>query len=302
MKAKMKKLFSGRKWHLWLGFILALPFIIVSVTAILIAVQDSLIDKENEPQVNVSWFSGYSKSAMQAEYEFKKGEIKSSLLASDGTMYYGTKTGIIAVKNKKAEYLPTFETADVFTISETNNIIYIGTKTGLYKYQNGKSAKLFNKETHHLDIRANGTLAISTNKEMYFSSDSGTTWQKDKTLAEVIETIPASEKNMVAKATVPLHDFILDLHTGKAFFGKAFQNIWIILIGFSIFFLTVSGIYMWYVRYKKKIKKIKFLPYSKKIRNLFIRKEIKTSPEKILNGIKNNSIKTSSNLKEEKIS
>jgi len=298
----MKKLFSGRKWHLWLGFILALPFIIVGVTAILIALQDVIIDKENEPQVNVSWLPGYSQSAMQAEYELKKGEIKSSLLASDGTMYYGTKTGIVTVKNNKAEYLPSFETADVFTITENNNQIYIGTKTGLYKYQNGKSEKLFDKETHHLDIRPNGSLAVSTNKQMYFSSDSGKTWQKDKTLAEAFNTLSAGENKMLAKTQMPLHKFILDLHTGKAFFGKAFQNIWIILIGFSIFFLTVTGIYMWWVRYRKKFKKIKFLPYSKKIRNLFITEEIKTSPEKILNGVKNNSIKTSSALTEEKIS
>jgi len=298
----MKKIFSGRKWHLWVGFILALPFLIVSITAVLIAFEDSYKDKESEPKVNVSWLPGYSQSAMQKEYEMKRGEVKSSLLASDGTMYYGTKTGIITVKNNKAEYLPSFETADVFTIEEVNKTIYIGTKTGLYKYKNGKSEKLFNKETHHLDIHSNGYIAICTNKEMYFSYDSGKTWQKDKTLAQAINTLLVSDKNMLAKTNIPLSKLILDMHTGKAFFGKAFQNIWIILIGFSIFFLTVTGIYMWYVRYKKKIKRSIYLPYSQKIKQLFSRNGVKVESMKNINGIKHNLKKTSSVFEDKKIS
>jgi len=263
----MKKIFSGRKWHLWVGFILALPFLIVSITAVLIAFEDSYKDKESEPKVNVSWLPGYSQSAMQKEYEMKRGEVKSSLLASDGTMYYGTKTGIITVKNNKAEYLPSFETADVFTIEEVNKTIYIGTKTGLY-----------------------------------FSYDSGKTWQKDKTLAQAINTLLVSDKNMLAKTNIPLSKLILDMHTGKAFFGKAFQNIWIILIGFSIFFLTVTGIYMWYVRYKKKIKRSIYLPYSQKIKQLFSRNGVKVESMKNINGIKHNLKKTSSVFEDKKIS
>jgi hypothetical protein len=248
----MKNLFNGTKWHTWLGVILSLPVFIVGATAVLIAFQDSYKGTESEPYLNVSWLPGYSNGAMKMEGEMQRGKIKSSLLSSDGKMYYGTKAGVIVVENGKAKEIPSFAGMDVFTISEFNNEIFVGTKMGLYKYTNEKATKLFDKETHHLDIRKDGSLAISTNKEMYYSNDNGSTWKKDETLAQLISTLPTPKNTMMEQSSIPMHKFVMDLHTGKAFFGKSYENIWIILVGLSICFLTGTGIFMWYKRLRKK--------------------------------------------------
>lgn len=55
----MKLQFSSRKWHAWISFVLALPILIVSITAILISHAQGFGFRD--VRVDASWLPGYSR-------------------------------------------------------------------------------------------------------------------------------------------------------------------------------------------------------------------------------------------------
>ncbi|MCA1758625.1 MAG: PepSY domain-containing protein [Bacteroidales bacterium] len=128
---------------------------------------------------------------------------------------------------------------------------------GLYKkdLSSGELKLLFKKDIHDISIRADSTIVISDNKALFASADFGKTWEKVEVKLNVqLETQPAiTDYNR----KIPLHKLIMDLHTGKAFFGKAYEAIWIVLVGLSITLLSLTGFLMWFKRKRQMRKKRK---------------------------------------------
>lgn len=250
---KMAKFFNSRKWHKWLGIFLSLPIFIVSITAVIIAFQDSFKNKAGEPQINIGWFPGYTKSLAKNEMIKKGTEIKSSWLTPDSTLFLGTGNGLFALKSHKSLEISHFSGMEIRCLQQAGKRLFVGTKSGLYAFElpSGTPEILLKNDIHHLEIRTEKTLAVSDNKSLFISVDSGQSWIKDEQLRQLLVSTP-SQFPVTREKTIPLHKFILDLHTGKAFFGKTFEWIWIVLAGLSICFLTFTGIYMWL-----KVKRLK---------------------------------------------
>ena len=61
----MKLSFNSRKWHAWLSFTLALPILLVAVTAILIAHSQKLGFRDIK--VDPSWLPGYAMAQTERE-------------------------------------------------------------------------------------------------------------------------------------------------------------------------------------------------------------------------------------------
>ena len=116
-----------------------------------------------------------------------------------------------------------------------------------------KPELVLDKDIYHMDIRTDGNWAVTDNKRMYLTDDGGKSWRPAKITGEL--QLPAEQLNAVQSTQkLPFHKFIMDLHTGKAFFGKALNGVWIFLTGLSVCVLTFTGIYMWYVKQRKRKK------------------------------------------------
>jgi hypothetical protein len=121
---------------------------------------------------------------------------------------------------------------------------------------NGELKHVFDKDVHHIEIKNDSSLAVTDNKSLYQTIDYGKTWEKD----EAVYNLALTEQqltNLNTTKTIPLHKMVMDLHTGKAFFGKSFEGIWIFLVGLSVFLLTFTGVWMWIKREFRKFRKSK---------------------------------------------
>lgn len=249
----MKKLINFRKWHNWVGIVISLPILIIGITTIFITFQSSYKDKSFEPQINVSWLPGYSNLLAEKELIKKRQEIRASITTANGRRFIGTGIGLFLIENDSIISFPELSGYDVHCIQQTKSTLWIGSKKGLYALAlNSDELKLaLDKDIHHIEIINDSLLTVSDNKSLYITTDFGKSWQKDETLKQLIGSKHQISTIQTPKI-IPLHKFIIDIHTGKALFGKSFEGIWIFLVGFSTLLLTLTGIWMWA---KKKFKK-----------------------------------------------
>lgn len=249
----MKKFFSSRKWHTWVGIVLCLPMFIVGATAVLLSVDGLYKGKESEPMVNVSWLPGYSPAAIAKEYVQSRAEIRAYLPWSDSLVFYGNKFGLFCEQAGRLTPIATLEGTEIHSLARFEETLLAGTKNGLFSIETSslKATLLLKKDCHQIQILGNGAIAVADNKMLYHSGDKGATWQPDKRFtAKVGEQLPSL--NTEGLMAIPMHKLVMDLHTGKAFTGKAFEDIWIFILGVSTSLLTVTGIVIWL---RKEIKK-----------------------------------------------
>ncbi len=248
-------IFNSRKWHYWIGILLSLPIFIVGITGFIFSFQDSFKNKPGEPQINTGWLPGYSSGSIQKEFSGKNLEIKSSLLSTDGTLYFGTGNGLFFQKGNETGTVPGLSGMEIRSLAQQLQFLFIGSKMGLFKKDlvSGELQLVFKKDIHDINIRPDSTIVVSDNKTLFTSADFGKTWEKVevKLNATQLEMFPA---NTVNNQKIPLHKFMMDLHTGKAFFGKAYEAIWMVLVGLSITLLSFTGVLMW-VKRKRQMRK-----------------------------------------------
>jgi len=223
----MKKKYNSRKWHNWVGIAVSIPTIIVGVTAVLISVQDTFKDKDFEPQINVSWLPAYSSVMMENEVEKKSKEIRASFTTEDNIQFLGTAYGLFSVQDDSLISYPKLYGAEVNCFASTDSALLIGSKKGLFELKNASLNLLYKRKVHSINVINDSTYTVSDNKTLQGSN------------------------------TIPLHKFVMDMHTGKAFFGKTFEAIWIFLVGLGFSLLGFTGIYMWYDKKRKKAKRLK---------------------------------------------
>lgn len=249
----MKKfIYHIRKWHNWFGAVFTLPLFIIALTGIVFAFQDSFKNTPGEPLVNVSWMPGYSKSALRHEFEKKSKEVFSVVLAADSTYFYGTGAGLFFIKKKQSGFISGLTGKEIRCLAIKDEYLFAGGKQGLFSLRlSDKSVStILAKDIHSITFLQDSSLLVSDKKGIYQSVDNGTTWKKHQ-LNEALY-IRQVEPGIMANNKIPLHKFNMDLHTGKAFFGKKNEWIWIVIVSLSLLILTFTGIYMWL---KKKIKK-----------------------------------------------
>ena len=245
-----------RKWHIWIGVIFTIPLLIIAITGVIFAIQDNFKNKPNEPQVNVSWLPGYSAAAFKYEFEKRSKEVFSVALSSDSTLFFGTGAGVFYTKNHHSGFIPGLAGVEIRSVLVSNDFLFAGGKQGLFKVQlSDKSiSAILSNDIHSIYLSNDTTLIVSDKKTIFSSTDGGLSWEKSK--ASEAFDINQLEVELVSSHKIPLHKLNMDLHNGKAFFGKKYEWIWIVIVSLSIFLLTFSGIYMWFRRqFKKKSKR-----------------------------------------------
>jgi hypothetical protein len=253
------------KWHNWIGIVLSIPTLIVGITAIMLTFQSSFKNMPNEPELNVRWLPGYSSSAIQKEWQKKMGEVRSSLMLTDSIQIIGTNAGLFIFNNGKIKPIEHFIGYEIRCLSKSNSKLFIGSNKGLFSgvFPVENPELILAKSIQSIDIVNDSTIFANDNKNLYHSKNGGLDWEDQNYIGKTIA------KNIVYKNIEPthkikMHKLVIDLHTGKAFFGKSFEWIWILLVGLSVTLLTLTGIYMWIVKKRKK-KRV-----SSKLKNLIL--------------------------------
>lgn len=238
----MKISFESRKWHIWVSLILALPILIVAVTAIFIAHDKSL--KLEEVPVSVGWLPGY---AMQAG---KPGnhEPRALLLTRSGEQWVGLRHGLYRVEGETLRAVPALAGTQVRGLAEASWGRVVAAKNGVWVERDGTWTRAIDADAWNVSLRPDGGVTVALKDEGLQVSHDGVTWTADVAVGRALAALPASAQD----ETMNMHKLVMDLHTGKAFLGKRAEWIWIDLIGVAMALLALTGVYMWWRGEKRK--------------------------------------------------
>ncbi|MGK9368323.1 PepSY domain-containing protein [Melioribacter sp. Ez-97] len=225
------------KWHNWIGALLALPIFITSITAIALPFRDELGFEEIFFSKNL--FPGYFIENSTTKKINPLSDIKSFYQAGR-INYYGTKYGLFFTTEENKTPSPVITNTEIRFIKAIDSDIFAGGKEGLWINTNNVWSKIYNGDVFDAGRFSNGKFYVALGKKGI------DTIELTSSFAYAAEFKTADE-NYIA-----LKELILHLHSGRAFFGKELEWIWITINGFSVTVLVFTGFYLWY---KKKIKK-----------------------------------------------
>lgn len=235
-------------WHTWLGIAASIPILIVSLTAILITHEKELGSKNIA--INAGWLPGYNSNENINEY---LNHIK-SLVVTDNITYYGTKIGVISKDiNGQLTLLKGTEGKEIRDLLLIDTKLWIASKEGLLLLKNKEATLIKKGDIHGVAIQHNNLYTLEGSNGFSLSIDEGKTWVSKQKLTD---HFPKQQLNQfvltIDKASfleqLSLQKLVLDMHTGKAFFGGYYVWIWIDLIAVCLVVATIVGIWMWYKR------------------------------------------------------
>ena len=218
---------SMRNWHKWIGVTLGVPLLLVGLTTFLIAHEKRLGTKELVLPIG----------GLVSE----PAEVRASALVG-GAQWVSTKQGLYRLEGDHAVPLtgsPADDIRDILVMADQS--VLLAGKRGLWHYASGQWELLYKAECSNIAVSQNGYVAACKDEGMLVSVD-GQAWQPHSIS---FPSLSAGE------AGTPLSKIIMDIHTGKLFFGKKYEWIWIDLLGLACVALGITGITMW-VRSRRK--------------------------------------------------
>lgn len=232
---------NWRTWHAWLSVILSLPLFIIGVTALFIAHGKTL--GLNRVDINAFWLPGYAMTASKREPVIVKAAF-----AADGVRYIGAKTGLFVLETGRAKAVEALRGADVRSIAGATGKLVVGAKTGVWLGGNNDWRRIHHIEVFTAGILPDGAIfAAPATGGLVVSRDEGRTWVNDATEIDALALLPAAGED-----TLTMNRLIMDLHTGKAFLGRHWQWLWIDMLGAIMIFLSLSGVYLWWMGQRRK--------------------------------------------------
>lgn len=238
----MKLDFNSRTWHFWISAVLAVPILIVSVTAVFIAHDKSLGLKEIP--VSASWLPGYGTNGKKDPYGV---ELRTALVARDGSTWLGVKGGLVHALDTQSRVVDVFSGEEVRGLAESAAGILVATKKGIWLGDGKSWQRVLAGESWSVSGGASGPVqAVLKDRGLVESADGGRTWQPAPAMTALaaLPEPPAEE--------MTLGKLVMDLHTGKAILGKNAMWLWIDAIGLVMAFLSATGIYLWWRGLRRK--------------------------------------------------
>lgn len=226
---KLKKFL--RDSHIWLGVVFAIPLIVIGLTTTLLAFQQNFaLDRYF---VSSKYFPGYND-----EKAGKKIELKAYFENND-YKYYGYKNALyIKLRDDEPKQVDFFNNMEIRKIGIYDGKLLVGTKNGLYMQNGTTYENVLKKEIW--DFFVSKDVHIVAKDSIYVCKND---FNECKQEQQSIPTKPLGE--------ISIKQLVLDLHTGKALFGKSFEWIWQVIFGVLVLFFVYSGFYLWY---KKKFR------------------------------------------------
>lgn len=244
----MKFNFNARSWHNWVSIILVLPMIIIGITAIFIAHHKSLKMEQVDVTAYVSWLPGYSSGLMGNQLE-----LRSSYIDKEGTQWLGALNGLYQMRGNEVKQITDLPATQVRDILDTPWGLMVATKMGVWMRTDTGWQKVYKGDAWNVSTHQN-TVSISVKDKGILASDNGKDWHVSQTVVAAIDSMTLTMK----KESITLEKLNMDLHTGKALFGKSGEWIWIDILGAVLIFLSGTGIYMWWRGEKRKKSALEF--------------------------------------------
>ncbi|MHB8058347.1 MAG: PepSY-associated TM helix domain-containing protein [Desulfuromonadaceae bacterium] len=255
-----------RKWHRYLGIWTALLVLMLSITGILLVhkkefglnrvmvrLPGGTSPADAEPWQIISINDGTVVATKQGVYIQQGKEwtrtlpvAVRSLKQIEGRLYAATRDGLYESDNGGLEWLHHLSSHDVRAVEYDKKQLLVATTTGIHTRAGSDVQwnQLGDRFKKPLDVREiahiDGTIRLVA-KEGLFRLNNGTL-KKEKLL------LPAG-----ASEPMELQKLITDLHNGKL------GGVWLItavdLTALGLIFLTVSGIWIWWVPRRKRLQK-----------------------------------------------
>lgn len=237
----MKLNFHSRSWHIWTSLILSLPILIVAATAIFLAHKKAL--GTDEVKVAAEWLPGYSNAAAKTA----RNEARASLATASGEMLIGTTGGLYRLADGQLIAVEALAGTQIRGLAEAPWGRVAAAKGGIWLEKEGQWQRVYKGDAWSASSRANGEITVAIKDKGLLLSNDGQHWQADAQVADALAGLPAE-----ASETMTLGKLIIDLHTGKALFGKDGEWIWIDLVGLAMSLLALTGVYMWWRAERRK--------------------------------------------------
>ncbi|MFN3616990.1 MAG: PepSY domain-containing protein [Aquabacterium sp.] len=226
---------------------LALPILIVGLTAVFIAHKKSL--GTDDIKVSAQWLPGYAiEKADGTAGHGKMPEVRASLTTRSGQTLVGTQDGLYQLRGDKFVPVQALDGVPVRGLTESAFGLVAAAKNGIWVNTGGDWQRAMKGDAWNASTRADGTVVVAMKDDGLLLSRDGRTWEPDAALVTALAALPmqAEEKPMT------LGKLVMDLHTGKAFLGKSAEWIWIDLVGLAMSLLALTGVYMWWRGEKRK--------------------------------------------------
>lgn len=229
----LKITFKARDWHNWVSVVLLLPMLLVGFTSLFIAHKKSLALDEVDLSRYVAWLPGYASATAE------KPEVRASLVAADGRRWLAGKEGLHRIVDGRAEAVTELAGQQVRDLAAAPWGVVVAAKGGIWVELDGSWRKAHKGDAWNASLAPDGSVAVALRDKGLLVSRDGRRWA---TLPEV-EALPPAP---TAGERISLGKLVMDLHTGKAFFGKDAEWIWIDLLGSVWLFLGFTGLYLWW--------------------------------------------------------
>lgn len=224
---------NSRKWHIWVSIVLLIPLFTVGATAIFIAHEDAL--GTEEVAIDAGWLPGMKHGKQEPT------EIRDWLLGSSRGDLAATKYGVFRLGQppEPVAGLPKGEFRQLLTDAQDN--LWAAGKMGIWVQDSQGQARLVKDgDFHAIELAGSTVTAFEKDSGVWVSDDQGVSWHQDHPLAAGITGLPVEYKHYTLKK------LIMDLHTGKAFFGKSGEWIWIDALGLAMVLLSMTGAVVWW--------------------------------------------------------
>lgn len=213
---------SMRNWHTWGSLALGLPLLVVGLTTFFIAHEKSLDTRKIIVPLN--------SDAGEAV------EIRASARIGN-EQWLSTKHGVFRLEGDHAKPLDGSPDDEIRDLIPAGEAVLLAGKRALWRYEDGKAAPVYKADCWQVSATGEGYAAVCKEAGLLLSAD-GKRWQARAVAFPV-------QADAAAEAGTPLSKIIMDLHTGKLFFGKQYEWIWIDLLGAACVGLGLTGLVMW---------------------------------------------------------
>jgi hypothetical protein len=217
---------SMRNWHTWTSVALGVPLLLVGLTTFFIAHDKALGTRD----VTVPWL------AERAAAGGAVPDIRASARVGDA-WWLGTPLGVFRLDGARAMPVDGSPRDEIRAIAAGADAVLLAGRKGLWLHASGGSQQVLAADCWHVARHPDGFSAACKEIGLLRSVDARA-WQP-----HAVEW-PAGSLPPDA-AGRPLSKLILDIHTGKLFFGKQYEWIWIDLLGLTCVGLGLTGLVMW---------------------------------------------------------
>lgn len=233
--------FKSRNWHRWVSVSLALPILLVALTAIFMAHRKSL--GAEEISVAAQWLPGYRSMAAKG----RSFEARAALTARSGVIYLGTPSGLYRLADGKLVAVEEIGTTQVRSLAEAPWGLVAAAQNGIWLERDGQWKKVHKGDAWSITTPSDGSVIVAVKDQGLLESRDGKRWEAEAQLSATLASLPAG-----AAEPITLGRLAMDLHTGKALLGKDGEWIWIDLIGLALSLLGLTGLWMWWRGQRRK--------------------------------------------------